>query len=635
MGSLSRRTYAILAIALVAVAFMAVNIAADALLTTARLDLTETGQFTLAEGTRSTVAKLQEPVTLKFFFSKQAASRYAQTQAYAKRVRDLLGEYAALSHGKIIIQDVDPEPFTPEEDEATADGLSGAGTDASGVVVYFGLVGTNRIGGKEVISYFAPEREPLLEYDLTSLIYKLSTPKKPTVGIISSLPLDTGPGGMAAAMQGHAQPYAAYEDLSQAYAPQMLEPNFSSIPAGIDVLMIVHPSALNDQQLYAIDQFVLGGGRALVFVDPYSELAQAAAGGDPQSAGPPSSDLPKLFRAWGIGYNPEKIVADKALAQRVQISNDPNDPPALYPAWLHLTADNFNPADPLTANLQTLNLASVGALHALKGATTRFVPLVKSSNEAALLDAALVRMSARPQDLITQVEPTGEEFTIAARVSGPVHTAFPGGPPGAGASPLQPNAVEPQLKTGIVNVVVMADSDIFDDHFWVKIENLFGKKVASPFADNGAFVVNAVENLTGSNDLISLRTRATNDRPFIVVRKLQANAEERFQQEEDALKQRLTDTEQRLHAIEQGGGGASTSATLTAEQQTEIEHFKRDLMDTRAQLRDVEHNLRKDIDALGAFLAFVNIALVPLLVSALAILLGWLRRRRRARALAL
>ncbi len=256
--------------------FVCVNIAADTAITDARLDLTQTGQFTLAQGTRNIIAKIPEPITLKFYFSKKIAADYAQTQAYATQVHDLLEEYAAISHGKIVLQTVDPEPFTAAEDEATANGLSGAPTD-SGDTVYFGLVGTNRIDGKESIPYFTSEREQYLELDLTTLIYHLSQPAKPVLGIISSLPLDTGAGGMQAAMQGNAQPYAIYSELAETYTTQMIDPSAGSIPANVSVLMVVHPAGLSAAQEYGIDQFVLKGGHALIFVDPNAELAQAAA----------------------------------------------------------------------------------------------------------------------------------------------------------------------------------------------------------------------------------------------------------------------------------------------------------------------------------------------------------------------
>ena len=637
MKPLNRRTYAIGALVLAIVIFFALNIAVDTTFTTARIDLTQNGQFTLAQGTRNVIAKLTEPVTLKFYFSKKIAADYAQTNAYSSRVRDLLREYVALGHGNIIVQEIDPEPYTPEEDEASASGLTPAPTD-SGEQVFFGLVGTNRIDGREVVPYFAPDRESYLEYDLTSLLYRLSTPKKHQVGIVSSLPLDTGPGGPQAAMQGQSQPFAIYQELMQSYDTQILDAGFKRIPASVDVLMVVHPTSLTPTQLYAIDQFVLRGGHALIFVDPNSELSQAGQGMDPQ-AGAPSSDLPKLFAAWGIAYNPEKIVGDRSLAQRVQVSADPRG--ASYPIWLHLTAANFAGTDTVTSNLQSVNLASAGALSPKPGARTTFASLMTSSDQASLLDAAEVRFNPRPQDLMSIINPTGVHYTIAARVTGPVGTAFPAGPPPdmtsvpAGTPPPPPFPPAIKESREPINVIVVADSDIFDDRFWVHEQSLFGKTVAAPFADNAAFVLNAIENLTGSSDLISLRTRATSDRPFTVVRDLQAHAQAQFQQEAETLQARLTDTEQRLHDIEQGGttnGRASKSALLTPDQQAAIVRFKRLLEDTRTQLRDVQHNLRKDIDDLGNLLAFVNIALVPLVVAGFALVIVALRRRRRARA---
>lgn len=635
MSPLSRRTYAIAALTLAAVIFVCINIVADAWITTAQLDLTENGQFTLADGTRNIIAKIPEPITLKFYFSKKIAADYAQTRAYAGRVHDLLEEYAALSHGKIILKEIDPEPFTPEEDEATANGLTGAPTD-SGETVYFGLVGTNRIDGKEAIPYFTNEREPFLEFDLSTLIYRLSQPpEKPVLGIVSSLPMDTGAGGMAAAMQGTAQPYAIYTELAQTYAMQMIGPSANAIPANVSVLMVVHPQNLSAAMLYAIDQFVLRGGRALVFVDPNSELSL---GGGMGEGGNPQSDLPNLFRAWGVGYAPGKVIADAKLAQRVQVSSDPRNPVASYPIWLHVTQDELDHKDIVTANLQALNLASAGALHGLKGASTAFTPLVKSSDEASLVDAESVRFNPRPQDLLGMIRPTGEQFVIAARVSGPAKTAFANGPPAPMTTAGQPRppALPPQIRqsVGPINVIVMADTDIFDDRFWVRVENLYGKRVAAPFADNGAFVQNAIENLRGSSDLISLRTRATNDRPFIVVKEMQAAAQADFQVEAEALQARMTSVQQRLHELEQGGGAQAGNAGLTAAQQAEIDRFKKELVQTRAQLRDVQRRLRSDVDLLGDILAFLNIALVPIFVAGFAILLAWLRRRRRARALA-
>lgn len=616
---LSRRNYAIAAIALAALVFVGVNIAIDAAVTSAKIDLTDTHRFTLSSGTRTIIKSLNEPVTLRFFFSKQTAADYAQTRAYAGRVRDLLREYAAVSHGKIILEEVDPEPYTPAEDEASAAGLSPVSTE-TGEAVYFGLTGVNRIDGREVVPYFSPDREGLLEYDITSLIYRLSAPKKYKVAILSGLPLAGDP------MSGRGHPTAIYQELAQAYATTLLPPDFTAIPDGTDVLMIVHPGDLSDVQTYAIDQFVLKGGRALVFVDPNSELASAS-----QQPGSPAaySTLPRLFQAWGVSFDTSKEIGDLDLAQHVQLSRE--GPPMTYPVWLHLGGDQFSDDDPVTANLKVLNLGSAGSLRPLKSATTKFTSLIGTTNRAGLLDVAQTRMLAmtNPEEVANSVSPTGEEYIIAARLTGAAKTAFPhGAPPGINGTQVTGSTA--------INVIVMADTDIFKDEFWVRVEQLYGKAIAAPFANNDSFVLGAIENLTGSTDLISLRTRATNDRPFLKVRKIQAEAERDFKQQEDALKAKLTDTETQLKALQSGQGAqgnAGNQAALSAQQQKAIDSFKHQVSDIRAQLREVQHNLRSEVEALGKTLAFINIVVVPLLVAVFALVLAWIRRRRRARAI--
>ena len=579
---MSRRLYTVLALALAAVIFVAVNIFAANAFTAARVDLTENGSFTLSDGTRAVIAKLPEPVTLRFYYSRSAAANFATTVAYAKRVRDLLGEYVGASHGKIILEEIDPEPFTPEEDEAAAAGLTPAPTE-SGDTVYFGLAGSNRIDGREAISYFAAEREPYLEYDISTLIYRLSHPDKPKLAMISAL-----------AMDQNRQPPAIVTALRQDYQVTLLPADFTQIPAGLRLLVIAQPPPLNPAQTAAVDAFVRGGGRTLVFVDPMSEMSGGPGGGAP------SSDLGPLLQRWGITYAPDRVVLDKQLAQRVASNDDPRTPSLAYPLWLHLTAQNFDPHDPITANLQNLNFASSGALFPVKGSKTKFESLIASSSEAALVPRAMVEANKDPTRLLGMVNQPNQRFTLAARVGG---------------------------------VVVVADSDLLDDRFWVRISNQFGQTLAQPFADNGGLVLNAVENLTGSGDLIGLRTRTNTDRPFTVVRAMQEEAEARYRETGQALQSRLAAAQQELQQLQQGGpmqGNKSGAVGLTSKQQTDIQHLRQEMADTRIQLRAVQHNLRADIDALGGMLAFLNIALVPIMVGVFALVLALMRKRRMA-----
>jgi ABC-type uncharacterized transport system involved in gliding motility auxiliary subunit len=648
MNRLSRKVYALGAVALAVVLFVSLNIVANTWLGTAQLDLTQNSLFTVSPGTKATLDKLPEPVTLRFYFSREPATSYATIVAYAQRVRDLLQEYAALGHGKVIVEEIDPRPFTPAEDEAVAQGLTGAPTQ-EGDNVYFGLVGTNTLAGHEVIPFFDQSREEYLEYDLTSMVDKLSVPQKPKLGILSALPLEAGAGGLQAALQGNSQPYVIYQQLRDTFDVQMLDPMTTDrIPAGISTILVVHPANFDASLQYAIDQFVMKGGHAIVFVDPMSE-ASAANGPGPQDQGDKtSSTLGPVLTAWGIDFDPTKVVTDADLAQPVQFGGPAGQPQVIdYIAWLRMTPLNFNTSDPITANLQVLNIATAGALKQHQGATTKFTPLLTSSSRAAMIDAMLVRVVQNPSDLLRRFEPTGEKFVIGARISGPAKTAFPNGAPNAPAKPPAEPGAAPKPDSGAlpaqvkeakdINVVVVADSDLFDDRFWVQVQNLLGQRVATPSADNGALVMNAVENMMGSNGLISLRTRERSARPFVVVDRIRRDAEGRFLAEQQALQEKVNTTQANLRAL-QGQNQQNPAAgapVLNKEQQAQIDKLRRDLVDTRASLRQVQASLRQNVESLGTVLAFLNIALVPILIGAAAIALSFLRRRRRARAMGL
>jgi ABC-type uncharacterized transport system involved in gliding motility auxiliary subunit len=647
MKTLSHRTYALIAIALAVVLFLAVNIVSNQWFGTARADLTQNGLYTVSPGTAATLSKLEEPITLRFYFSRQPAAAYAGIVAYAGRVRDLLQEYAALSHNKLIVEEIDPAPFTPAEDDAVSQGLTGAPTQ-EGDNVYFGLVGTNTLTGHEVIPFFDQQREEYLEYDLTSMVYKLSRPQKPKLGIMSTLPLEVGAGGLQAALQGNSQPYVIYQQLRDNYDIQMLDPTSADrVPADVGTLLVVHPANFTPSAQYAIDQFVMRGGHAIVFVDPLSESStqqNSLAGGEPQDK--MSSSLPALFTAWGIDFDVNKVVADADLAQPVQFGGPGGQPRVIdYIAWLRMTPANFNTSDPVTANLQMLNVASAGALKAHQGATTKFLPLLTSSSNAGLIDSILVRTVQNPSDLLRRFAPTGEKFVIGARVSGPAKTGFPNGAPAAAPKPptdandaAKPDAgpLPAQVKDSKdINVVVIADSDLFEDRFWVQVQNVLGQRIAVPSADNGAMVMNTVENMMGSNDLISLRTRERSARPFVVVDQLRRNAEGRFLAEEQQLQEKVTATEASLRQLQGQNPQSQTpgaAPVLSKDQQAQIEKFRRDLVATRASLRQVQSNLRQNVENLGTTLAFLNIALIPILIGAAAIVVSFLRQRRRARA---
>jgi len=637
----SRASGAALSIALAAILFFSITIISNFVLRGARIDLTATHSFTLSQGTLNTLRKLDEPVTLRFFFSEKLANRFPQIRSYGNQVRDLLMEYQSHARGKLILEVIDPEPFSAEEDRAVALGVSAIPTD-TGDNLYFGLVGTNTVDGREVIPFFSHDREAFLEYDLTNLIYKLTLIKKPVLGLLSSLPLEMGVGGPMAAMQGQSKPFVIYNQLSAVFKIENISRDMESVPGDVDVLMVVHPVALPEKALYAIDQFVLSGGRAIVFVDPLLELNDVLGVPAQGVPGPGrASDLEPLLKNWGVSFDSNQVVADLTRALQVQAAPGSARPYSDYVVWLGLTKEDLSKDDLVTATLSQLNLAGAGYFTPAPGATTRFVPLARSTTNSMILNAGKLATTFKPDDLVASFKATPESYVIAARLSGPVATAFPDGPPAVadkaeGADTTMQKPPAPKRLTASaqpVNLILVADADLFDDRFWVQQQNILGQNITVPFADNGTFVLNAVENLMGSNDLISLRSRTRDDRPLTAIEDLRRQADVQALARQKQLEKQLADTETRLATLQSAGGKrqeGSRGVVLTPEEEQEIARFQAQLVETRAQLRAVQHDLRWDIERLETRVKFINIALMPILITLFAVGLA-MNRRRKAR----
>jgi ABC-type uncharacterized transport system involved in gliding motility auxiliary subunit len=625
------------AIMLAIVSFFAVNMTADVWFSNARIDLTENGLYTVSKGTREVLESIPEPITLRFYFSEAISVKYAGVRSHGGRVRDMLRRFESLSGGKIRLEVIDPEPLTDAEDLAVAQGITGAPTPA-GEKIYFGLVGTNMVNGREVIPFFLEDREQYLEYDLTSLVYRLIREKKPKIGIVSNIPFDTGVGGMAAAIQGQSRSNNIYEQIREVFDTQFLEQDFDRVPADIDVVMIAHPKPLSPTTQYALDQFIMRGGRAMVFLDPLSEISlQTDAAGQTLEGSTESSaaSIDTLMKSWGVSIAAENIIGVRDRSLRVQFGSDVAD----YVAWLALTADEMDRADLVTADLTDLNLGTVGAIRHAKDATTTLAPLVRTTDDTMEIPVSKVEGAPNPNVLLRDFVKSGEVFTIAARISGPVKSAYPGGAPPRGPADRAEQAPLPAhiAETKAANIVLVADSDIFNDSFWVQTQELQGQRVAVPVAGNAVFVLNALENLTGSAPLITLRSRGSSNRPFEVVNDMRRRANQQFLLQEQALQQRLTETQERLAELEgkrnaqARPGQAQPQQMLSAEQEAEIERFRGQLVETRKALRDVQYKLRRDIDLFGTWLAAINILFIPLLIGATALLL-WLFGRGRKTA---
>ena len=634
----------------------AVNILSSSVFTAARVDLTENRLFTLSDGTRNILSGLQEPITIRLYLSERLVRNLPAINSYATRIKSLLDEYARASDGMVEIHIIDPEPFSEEEDRAVGFGLTGVPLDGGEEKLYMGLVGSNSVDDEDIIPFLSTSRESFIEYDITRMVYNLSGPELPVVGLLSSLPLN-GLGPQAALRGASAPAWAVMEQVNKLFEVQTIEADATEIPAEVDVLLLVHPKQLGDSTLYAIDQFVLGGGRALIFIDPHAESEPPQRQAMPMMPASRNSELAKLLGSWGVESDPAMVVGDLQIAAKVRMQRQQQILTLDYPVWLNVLPELFDPDDTVTAELGNITFATPGYLQPLENAATTFRPLIRTTDNAALFEATrFLDPNADPQELLRNYLPVGNPLVLAARVEGPVKTAFPDGPPpvetkgdatgdakGDSGAPESKGDQDASAKTGSrehlaqsresINVIVVADTDILADRFWVQVQEFLGNRIAIPSAANGAFVINALDNLVGSNDLISVRNRGSFIRPFQRVNALRREAELEFRQKEQELIQRLEETEQRLVALEESKQGGAASLILSPEQEQELVRFRQEKVAIRTDLRDVRRNLRRDIDSLDTRLKFVNIALIPILIGIGGLFAGlWRINRRRHHA---
>lgn len=627
MKSLDRSKVAIVAGLLAVILFVAVNVLAGATLRSARFDLTANKLFTLSDGTRQVLRAIDEPITLRLYASRSLAEGAPAYGNFIGRVRELLQHYADLSHGMVQLQVLNPEPYSVAEDQAVAYGLQGVQLDAGGETVYFGLAATNSTDDQEVIPFFDTQRERYLEYDLTRLLFNLAHPKKKVVGLMTFLPIDADP-------LKEYKPWAVVEQMEQFVTVRAIGRSVTAIPDDIDLLMIVHPEDVGEPALYAIDQFVLRGGRAILFVDPHSEAQAEMAAAMRQPAVDTSSDLHKLLDAWGVDYSPKTFVGDREAATRVEVPDRGRSVITEYVSWIGLGKANFDANDVTTSDLSRIFMAAAGSLAKKDGADIEFTPLIQSGEHAMRIDAAKVRNQPNPLQLIKDFKSEAHPFTLAARIRGKLKTAFPDGPPkdekadqkAAGGADAKPQAKQLMESTGPVNMIVVADTDMLADRSWLQYQNFFGRKVAVPTANNAAFVINAVDNLLGSNALINLRSRGLSVHPFYRIDALKKDAERRYSKTEQELLEKLRVTKEKIGKL--NTKDSSGEAILTDFQRETVKTFRVDLVTTRQQLREVQHNLRKDIDVLDTWLKILNIWAVPAVVCVIAGIVAWVRRRK-------
>ncbi len=590
---------ATLSIVILVVGFLLFTLLNHLVLSGVRVDLTENQLYTLSDGTEEILSEIEEPINLYFFFSEKVSEDLTSLRAYAQRVEEMLREYQLTAGDRINLQIIDPEPFSEQEDQAAAFGLQSVPVNQSGDEFYFGLAGTNAVDGLEVISFFQPDKEEFLEYELSKLIYALANNVRPKVLIYAGLPVGQGVDPRTY------QPTPAWVVISQLeglFDVDVVESLDEESILAADLLVLIHPQNFSDEQMFLVDQHVMRGGKLIAFVDPMAETSRPQQGAMPT---PNASDLNKLTSGWGVLLRDNEVLGD---AEAALLVGGANGTPVRHLGILGFGTGQLSSSDVVTAPLETINLATSGIFDVddIDGITA--TPLILSSDYSGSLPAMQFQFLSDPAELQKGFSPSGQNYVAAVRLSGRADTAYPDGVSGD----------EQVILTGTedLEVILVADTDLLTDRLWVQVQNFFGQQIASAFADNGSFVENLVDNLSGSSALIDVRSRGQFSRPFVVVEKLRRDAESQYLQSAEDLQVRLSETERQLEELE-SARVSDGLLTLTPEQEAALGRFQEEKLRIRKELRDVRHQLDKNIEDLGSSLKFLNILLLPLLLTGL------------------
>lgn len=599
---------------LAVVLYLAVNSLSSTLLRANRVDLTEGGLYSLSSGTVALLDKLDEPIHMRLFMSAGLHEAAPALAAYANRVRAMLDTYESLAHGKVTLEVIDPKPYSDEEDRAVGFGINRISLDGSSDPLYFGLAATNSTSGSGSIPVFSPDREAFLEYDLTRLVAELGQPQKPVVAVLDGLGLEGNP------MTGQ-EPAQILTMLKETYAVETLSGDVDKLPDGTRVVLVIQPQKLSDRTLYTLDQWVLGGGATAVFADPFAETQQGPQPGMPAENN--ASDFAKLFDAWGVGFDVKKAIGDPDWAIRTVRNVDGRQAEMANYPWFAIHDDGFDRGDAVTSKLNAVVMTTAGSFTAT-GKDASLKPLMYASADAGLLPAGeAADPYGDPRALLKKIEKAPSRPVVAARLEGKLKTAFPNGKPEGSA------ATGDALKesVGAPNVILVGDADMLADRNWLQKQQILGRTVAQSFANNGDFLLNSVEQMVGGVALADLRSRTVSWRPFTRIDALERAAEERFLAKQQELTQRIQDTEKKIKDAS-STGEAKDGELVSAEQATAIESFRSELLTARAELREVQYNLRADVDALKNRIMLLIIGVLPAAVALIALVFA-LRRPKR------
>ena len=616
-----------LIVLLAIISFFSFNVLNKNFFKNLRFDLTESNIYTLSDGTKSILQSINEPLNFKLFYTKQIGDINPVYQNYYDRVKEILGQYVLLSNNKIKLKIFNPKPFSNEEDKAVEYGLQGVEIIA-GVYGYFGLIATNSTDDEEKIIFFQPDRTPFLEYDLSKIVTNLANPNRRIVGLYTDLPMFGTFNPLAKTQDAAAAPpWAVYNQMKEFFEVKRIHEKTSSLPEGLELLMLVHPKKIPERLLYMIDQFVLKGGKLLVFIDPNSETESFSPNTNQVKEGDNNSDLKELLDKWGVELVENKVVGDLLSARRVQIGASDQPSVTDYIAWLDIKKDHMDDTHQATSKVQRLTFATSGFLkNNEKNNNISFRRLVWSTTQSMQIDVADVKFTPNPTNLLRNFVPSNEELTLAAEIKGNFSSNFPDGPPDTNIkNDFDKNKhINESIKP--TTLVILADTDMLYDEYWLKYEQ---SGEVLPIANNADFTVNLLEYLNGTEDLIGLRGKGVSSLPFVKVEKIQKEAEQKFRSKEQELLEKLNNYQGKLENIQKGSVEDGGKTLLTEKETLEIDKFREEMIFVRSELRKVQNALRKDIEKLDSTLKFFNIFFVPILLIIISLVLGFVGRRKR------
>jgi len=592
-----------------------------------RIDLTSEKAFTLSDGTKKILAKLDSRVTIRFYCTQSDTAMPPVLRTYSQHIEDLLGEYKEASHGKVVIEKLDPKPDSDAEDSARLDGVSGQPTSAFGDKVYLGLV-VSMLDEKVAVPWLPPDHERLLEYDISRAIARVINPTPPILGVMSALPIfGSAPNPMARQMgQPSQEPWAFLSEIKKDFTVREVPMTAAKIDDDIKVLLVVHPRDITDETQYALDQFVLRGGKMLAFLDPHAyfdqkhdQMAQVLG----ESSG--QSSLDKLLKAWGLDMDINKVVADQTFAAH----NGQNG--AIMPTVLQLNKEGIDNDDVVTSQIDNLVLPFAGAFTGKVADGLKETVLLHTSAESELVDGMTATIGA--EQIMKDFKPSNINYALAVRLTGKFKTAFPNGPPAPAKDDKENEPSKaPQLKesTGNGVVILVADSDMLSDQVCVQVQEILGYRMVRPVNGNLNLVQSFVEQLSGDSDLISLRSRASLDRPFTRLKDMEAKAGREYEAQVKQLEASKEETERKISELQSQKSGNEQKFILSPEQQKEMENYQKTVADANKELKKVRKELAKETDALQFWTKVANIGVMPALVALTGIVLAIVKHKRTA-----